>query len=77
MVQGSEGTLQRPPCDSLTTSCLAHQHGGVSGVLGLVELNDFGNGEWSDLQTFLMKLRLNGFLQLQVIRRFAFALTIR
>lgn len=65
MVQGSEGTLQGPPGDTLSTACLAHQHGGVSGVFGFVKLDDFGHGKRSHLQTTLMKLLLYGLLQLQ------------
>lgn len=65
LVQGSEGTLQGPPGDTLTTACLAHQHGGVSRAFSLIKLDDFGHGKRSHLQTAPMKLPLYNLLQLQ------------
>lgn len=64
-VHGSEGQLQNLPGDALTTARLAHQHGGVSRVFGLVKLDDFGHGERGHLQTAIMQLRLYDLLQLK------------
>ena len=65
VVQGSEGTLQRPPGDTLSAACLAHQHGGVPRVFGLIKLDDFGHGKRSHLQTVLTELHLYSLFQLQ------------
>lgn len=64
-MQSSEGPLQDPPRDRLGTARLSHQHGRVSGVFGLVELDDFGHGERGHLQTALTQLHLHGILQLK------------
>lgn len=65
IVQGSEGFLQDSPGDTLPAARLAHQHGGVARVFGLIQLDDFGHREMSHLQTDLLELRLHGPLQLQ------------
>lgn len=55
-VHGGDSVLQYLPGDALTTTRFAHQHGGVSGVFGLVKLDDFGHGERGLLQTAVMQL---------------------
>lgn len=67
LVHGGEGTLQGLPGDTLTTACLAHQHGGVSGVFSLVKLDDFGQSKRDHLQTALSKLPHNNLLELKQI----------
>lgn len=51
VVQGTEDRLQSPPGNTLTTACLAHKHGGVSGIFYLIKLDDFRHGKRSHLQT--------------------------
>lgn len=65
MVHGGEGQLQNLPAHGLTATRLAHQHGGVSRVFGLVKLDDFGHGERGHLQPATVQLRLYDLLQLK------------
>lgn len=65
MVESGESTLQGPPRDGLATACFSHQHCRVSGVLGLVELDDFGHGEGGHLKTARTEPLLNSLLQLR------------
>lgn len=65
VVQGGEGFLQDSPGHTLPAARLAHQHGGVARVFGLIQLDDFGHRERSHLQTDLLELRFDGSLQLQ------------
>lgn len=56
-VHGGDSVLQYLPGDALTATRFAHQHRGVSGVFGLVKLDDFGRGKRGHLQTAVMQLR--------------------
>lgn len=64
-VHGCEGQLQDLPGDALTAARLPHQHGGVPGVFGLIQLDDFGHGEAGHLQTATPQLCLYDLLQLK------------
>lgn len=57
MVQAAEGILESSPRDRLAAARLSHNHGGVSGIFGLVQLNYFGHCEGGHLETALMKFR--------------------
>lgn len=65
VVQGGERPLQGPPGDALAAARLAHQHGRVARVLGLVQLDDLGEGEGRHLQAAAPQLGLDRLLQLQ------------
>lgn len=64
-MHGGQGALQAPRGDRLAAARLAHDHGGVSGVLGLVQLDDLGQGEGGHLETGLTQLRLDRLSQLR------------
>lgn len=63
--QGGQRGLKNSPRGCLAAACAAHNHGGVAGVLGLIQLNDLGEGEWRGLQAPVSTLLFNGLLQLR------------
>ena len=48
--EAGEGVPQHLPGDRLATAGLSHDHHPVTGVLGLVELDDLGDGDVDHLQ---------------------------
>lgn len=63
--QGGQGGLENPPCRSLAAACTAHDHGGVAGALGFIQLDDLGEGERCNLQAHFSNLVFDGLLQLR------------
>ena len=63
--QGGQGGLENPPRGSLAAACAAHDHGGVAGILGFIQLDDLGEGERGGLQAHVPNLLLNGLPQLR------------
>ncbi len=68
-MQGAERVLKGSPCDRLAAARLPHDHRGVSGVFGLVQLNYIGHGEGGHLETVLSKFCLYSFFQLEIKRK--------
>lgn len=63
--QGGQGRLKNSPRGSLAAACAAHDHGGVTGVLGFIQLDNLGEGERDGLQAHIPNLLLNGLPQLR------------
>lgn len=53
VVQGAKGILKGSPCDRLAAAHLLHDHRGVSGGFGLIQLNYLGHSEGGHLETIL------------------------
>lgn len=68
-MEAAESGLQGLPGDCLATACVAHNHGGMAGVLGLEQLDDFGHGEGSHLEAHFSQLHLKRFLELYEERK--------
>lgn len=64
LVQAAEGGLQGAPSDCLATARVAHNHGGVTGVLGLVQLDHLDDGEGGHLQPHFPQFQLQHFIEL-------------
>lgn len=63
--QGRQGGLQDFPGGGLATASATHNHGGVAGVLGFIQLQNLGEGKLCDLQAHFSDLLLNGVPQLR------------
>lgn len=74
-MQGAECVLKGSPCDRLAAARLPHNHRGVSGGFGLVQLNYLGHGEGGHLETILSKFCLYSFFQLEIKRKKFFVST--
>lgn len=63
--QGGQGGLKDSPGGGLAAARTAHDHGGVAGVLGFIQLEDLGEGEWCDLQAHISNFMFDGLPQLR------------
>lgn len=66
--QVGQGGLEDTPRGGLATARAAHNHGGMAGVLGLIQLDDLGEGEQCALQAHVMDLLLDGLPQLREVK---------